>query len=195
MNIGFHHSAIDPNLAAFINLLGLGPIQKHPVDRFPSRGLNSGYVGLESGVLEGSVAKSHPHKTADGFRIGNMKGQITISMLMNLLEERGPKNLFGGHAAGAALLAYLTPGKVLVNQIDYGIIHIQNATDRFQFGRFGVINDRGRQGHLFFTFIAHFVFGSFCLLIVFLIGCNFIYTIGRLKSPTQNALFLYKPAR
>jgi hypothetical protein len=112
-------------------------------------------------VLEGAIAKSHPHKAANCFRIGDMKGQIAIGVFMYLLDKRRPQDLFGGHASSAAFRTNPISGKVLVHQIDYGMILFEYTTDRFQLGCFGMIDHRGRQRPVFGSFRA------FCVWLVF----------------------------
>ena len=150
-------------------------------------------VLMERGTFESPIPKTDSHKRTDGIGIGNVKGQVPIGVANHLLYQCRSKNLLGRYPSGAAFDSHLAFGKILVNQIKYGIILVQNEADSFQLFRFGMIDVGGRQRHLFFGLFAHFVSGPFHLLLVVLVCCSSIHTTGRSKCPAQNALFLFKP--
>ena len=151
MNIGLDHRAVDPNLASLVDLFRLGPIQQHAIDSLPCGRADPGNVVLKGGVLEGSVGKANAHEAADRFGIRDMKGQIPISVTIHLLDQSSSQYLLGGHTVGPAFLPFLVLAKVLVNQIEYGIIPVKYVTDGLQLHGFRMINNWRRQRQLFFT--------------------------------------------
>jgi hypothetical protein len=189
MNIGFDDSAIDPHLAALIDLFAFGPIKKYPVNSFPGRGTDLGYVIPKSRTFESPATESDPHKAAHRCGILEMKSQIPIRVSMHLLEQSGSKNLFGCHSIGPSRLTLAASREVLVNQINYGIVLIKYVTDGLQLDGLGMIDCRGCQRHLFFSCFAHFVLGSFFLLVVFLRPYNLFYTIRRTNGQHKMRFF------
>ena len=92
-----------------------------------------------------------------------MEGEFPVGEAVHLHDQGRPEDLLGGHAVGAAFFPFQVSGKVLVNQVEYGIVLFQDSADGLQLPGSGVVDHRGRQRHLFFALFAHFVSGPFFL--------------------------------
>ena len=97
MNVGFHHSAVNANLTPFFETFVLGPVKQNSIDLFP--GLRAYHLDIlsQSGMLERLKTQADFDKTGKRNRVGDMKGQVSVAVAENLLNQSRPVHLLGGH--------------------------------------------------------------------------------------------------